>query len=102
MVLRVSSSWSISHTRFTIVEEHEFTNQLRELGNLERIDDLLTGVYWALSTNPEVYGVLRGFKDVRLLKTDPLAALPAFRIWFRIDARDYQVHLMYLEEIAGE
>ena len=77
----------------TLVETDDFTNQLHELGDLERLDDALTGVYWALSTKPEVYDPVH--RDIRVLKTDPLGELPALSIRFRI--RDDTVELLHVE-----
>ena len=68
-----------------LIESVSFTAALDEIGDIKRLDEVLTGAYWALSTNPEVYDVVNGFADIRLLKTDPLGGLPGFRIWFRID-----------------
>jgi hypothetical protein len=83
-----------------VIESATFTTALGELGDIRRLDEVLTGVYWALSTNPEVYEVVKGFQDIRLLKTDPLGGLPGFRIWFRIDENGQHVHLEHIEPIA--
>jgi hypothetical protein len=83
-----------------LIEGAHFAAALTEIGDIKRIDDVLAGVYWALSTNPEAYEVVKGFADIRLLKTDPLGGLPAFRIWFRIDENGQHVHLEYIEPIA--
>lgn len=95
----MTSFWNISPANRELVESEAYTNALAGLGPMERIDDALTGVYWALSTNPEVYDVVRGFRDMRLLKTDALGGLPAFRIWFRIDEDGQHVHLEFIEPI---
>ena len=78
----------------TIIESENFTNQLQELGNLARLDDALTGVCWALSTKPEVYDKV--FRDIRLLKTDPLGELPALSVRFKIRDKD-SVELLHVE-----
>lgn len=83
-----------------LIESESFTNALEEVDSIKRLDDVLTAAYWALSTNPEVYEVVRGFEDIRLLKTDPLGGLPGFRIWFRIDENGKHVHLEFIEAIA--
>jgi hypothetical protein len=83
-----------------LIESKEFSEQAAALGNLPRLDDALVGVTWALSTNPEVFDVVKGMKDVRMLKTDPHAGLPPFRIWFRIDENGQHVHLLAIEAIA--
>lgn len=76
-----------------LIESQEFTAQLRILGDLARIDDALAGVYWALSSNPEVYD--RAWGEIRLLKTEPFGGLPPLNVFFRLD--DGVVHLLYLE-----
>ena len=78
----------------TLIESENFTNQIQELGDFERLDDALTGVYWALSTRAEVYGPV--FRDIRLLKTDPLGGLPALSVRFRIRDED-AVELLHVE-----
>jgi hypothetical protein len=91
--------WRTGTMQRELVESSDYTIQLNRLGDLRRLDDALTGVCWALSTNPEVYEVVRGFKDVRLAKTDPLGGLPALRIWFRIEPDGYRVTLLYIEAV---
>ncbi len=87
----------------TLIHEVTYTAALRELGtDIRRIDDALTGVEWALSTNPEVYDVVKGTQDTRLLKTDALGGLPPLRVWFRIDENGHDVHLDYIETIEQE
>ena len=86
----------------TLIESAEYTAQLTALGNPERLDDVLCGVSWALSTNPEIYDIVRGFQDIRLLKTDSFPGAPALRIWFRIDENGQHVHLEAIEAIEVE
>jgi hypothetical protein len=94
--------WGAGPVRREIIESSEFTQQLLTIGDVERLDDALTGVYWALSTNPEVYDVVRGFRDIRLLKTDAIGDVPALRIWFRIDENGKHVHLEYIEVVSED
>lgn len=86
----------------TLIESAIYEAGLRRLGQQERLDEALTAIYWALSTNPEVYDVVKGFRDIRLLKTDGLAGLPPLRIWFRIDEDGQHVHLEHIEANEGE
>lgn len=83
---------------FTLVETPEYTARRAELA-YPRLDDVLRGVMWALSTNPAAFPIVPGFRDVRVVKTDPIAfgpsMQPRLRIWFRIDGR--QVRLEYIE-----
>ena len=82
-----------------LIESAEYSAGLQALGDPGRLDDALRGVYWALATNPDVYEVVRGFKDIRIIKTDPLGGVPALRIWFRIDEGGHHVHLELIESI---
>ena len=66
----------MADTQRTLVESADYSRQLATLSDLQRLDDALVGVCWALSTNPEVYETVKGMYDVRLLKTDPLGVLP--------------------------
>lgn len=86
----------------TIIESDIYKQGLAALGSPERLDDALTGVYWALSTNPEVYEVVKGFRDIRLLKTDALGGLPELRIWFRVDEDGSHVHLEHIESVEED
>lgn len=84
---------------FILVETPEYAARRAELA-YPRLDDVLRGVMWALSTNPAAFPIVPGFRDVRVVKTDPIAfgpsaMLPRLRIWFRIDGR--QVRLEYIE-----
>lgn len=66
----------------TIRESALFTESLAALGDMQRADDAMSGVVWALSRKPEAYDPV--FQDVRLLKTDPLGDMPALSVRFKI------------------
>ena len=91
----------------TLIHEDTYIHALNELSaelgsDIRRLDNALTGVEWALSTHPEVYDVIRGTLESRLLKTDALGGLPPLRVWFRIDEDGQHVHLEYIEVIEQE
>jgi hypothetical protein len=87
----------------TLVHEDTYEESLKALGSdLQRLDDALIGVMWALSTNPEVYDIVKGTVRTRLLKTDPLGGLPPLRVWFHVDEDGNHVHLEYIEAIEQE
>lgn len=87
----------------TLIHEPTYAYALKALGSdIQRLDDALTGIEWALSTNPEVYDVVKGTVNTRLLKTDALGGLPPLRVWFRIDEDGHHVHLDYIEAIEQE
>lgn len=84
----------------TLIHEKTYAYALEQLGpDIARLDDALTGVEWALATNPEVYEVVKGTVRTRLLKTDALGGLPPMRVWFHIDEDGQHVHLEYIEVI---
>jgi hypothetical protein len=84
----------------TLIHEATYTYALRALGlDIQRLDDVLTSVEWALSTNPDVYEVVKGTQSTRLLKTDALGGLPPLRVWFRISEDGQHVHLEYIEAV---
>ncbi|HVX91307.1 MAG TPA: hypothetical protein VHC20_06855 [Candidatus Paceibacterota bacterium] len=85
-----------------LIESHQFTQNLAAIGDAERMDDVLTGVKWALASNPEAYDVVRGLVDIRLVKTRPFPGAPMLRIWFRIDEDGHHVHLEDVEAIESE
>lgn len=80
----------------TLVHSDLYTSQLPLLGDIQRLDDVLCAVEWSLARNPNIYGVVRGMRGVRLLKTDAQNDVPALRIWFRISDNG-DVHLLYIE-----
>lgn len=85
-----------------LIESAAYSASLSALGNPERLDDALRGAYWALSTNPEVYEINKGLRDVRVLKTAPLGGLPSYRIWFRIDEGGQHVHLEDIDVVEQD
>ena len=80
-----------------LIESDTYKKQVAALGGAERMDDVLLAATWALSTSPEVYEVVKGFKDIRLLKTDEIGGASAYRLWFRIDENGQHVHLEAIE-----
>ena len=84
--------------RFVLVETPEYTARLAEIA-YPRLDDALRGVRWALAINPTAFPLVPGFKDIRVVKTDPLefgpSVLPRLRIWFCVEGQ--RVHLEYIE-----
>ena len=65
------------------------------------MDDALRGAEWAISANPEIFEVVSGMEDVRLLKIALGDGLPGLRIWFKIDDDGQRVHLLYSEPIPS-
>lgn len=80
----------------TLVHAPEYTARLHELGDIQRLDDVLAGVEWALGQGADHFPIVRGTADTRLVRTDPAGDLPALQIWFRIEEEDDEVHLLYI------
>lgn len=86
---------------YEIVEEKSFADALNQLGDIKRLDDVLTAVDWALARKPYVYSLIKGTEDVRLYKTRGFEDIPAFRIWFKI-GEDNRVYLLMIEPLLEE
>jgi len=80
-----------------IVESSAFSSALRSMGNVRRLDEVLVGVHWAVSRNPEAFDIVPGMADVRLIKTAPSDDLPGLSIWFRLLRPGGPVELLFLE-----
>ena len=84
--------------RFVLVETPEYAERLAEIA-YPRLDDALHAVRWALSVSPTAFPLVPGFKDTRIVKTDPIefgpSVMPRLRIWFRAEGR--HVYLEYIE-----
>lgn len=84
-----------------LVESELFSKQLSELGDVERLDEILRGVLWGIATKPEAFDLIPGFRFLRLAKTREFDVpwrkpLPSFRIWF-IDYGVGTVELLSIE-----
>ncbi len=58
---------------FSIVFSDLFTQQIREITTIERLDEVLDGVHWALCHRPDIYPIAVEGKEVRLIKTRPMS-----------------------------
>ena len=85
--------------RYGLVEAGGFLESVKALGSYERLDDATTGLYEILCSNPEIYPIVDGMKDVRLCKTDNAGDVPAMRWWFRIDEASERIELLRVEKI---
>ena len=56
----------------TLIESELYSHQAAQLGDIERIDDALTGVTWAISVMPEEFPPLRGLGQLRVAKSERL------------------------------
>ena len=84
-----------------IVEEPTFVEQANLISpDIERFDEIMDGVKWALARNPEMFPrVLEGM-NLHIAKTDSWGDIPALRILFRYD--DNETRLLWVEPIPHE
>lgn len=86
-----------------IVASKLFDEQARKLGNFRRLDEVLRGVEWALSTRPEEFPAIHN--EIRLVATDSYGTgklhVPRLRIWFRI-LGESRVELLYVESAEDD
>lgn len=71
----------------TLIESELYSREVARLGDVERLDDALTGVTWAISMMPEEFPILKGIGSLRLAKTERLKkgkSTVQLRIWFVI------------------
>lgn len=71
----------------TLIESELYCHQAVLLGDIDRIDDALAGVTWAISMMPEEFPELRGLGSLRVAKTEKLKRGNGFvqlRVWFAI------------------
>ena len=52
--------------RYSLREADGFRESVEALGDYQRLDDATIGLYEILCSNPEIYPVVEGMKDVRL------------------------------------
>jgi len=67
-----------------------------QIANPHDLDDALAGVMWALRNKADDFPIMRGFKTLRMVKTDAIRNIPALHIIFSINDQD-QVLLRYIE-----
>ena len=80
----------------TLVHTDNYQRQCEQLGGYARMDQVHTGIEWAICSRPEVYAIIDGTKDIRLLKT-----ISGLGVWFRI-IDDEQVELLHIEKLQDD
>jgi len=81
----------------TVQESEVFAACCKELSpTAKRLDEILEGVIWAISTAPEKLPEVQG-TSLRIVTTDPYPDAPAMTVYFRIDNDDFCT-LMWIEE----
>jgi hypothetical protein len=78
---------------YAIREHPRFLKDLEQLTTVFKVDaptldDIISGIKWALSHNPQVFPLAHDHAGLRVVKTNRvdrgLASVPMLRIWFRI------------------
>ncbi len=83
---------------FELIESKEYTSQVSNLDDVERIDDILCGITFALAKNPYAFDVVSGIDDIRLLKTAPMGGEAVICVWLKIDQGKKSVHLLAIRK----
>lgn len=82
----------------TVVETRTYESQRDTITrDVKRFDEIMRGVYWALSTRPEAYPAIAPDSSIHVLKTAPFNAIPRLRIFYRFD--DSSTYLLWIEVI---
>ena len=76
---------------YGVGKSERFTKQLEELQNIEKIEEALTGIVWAVQSNPESHR--SASTGIRYCDTKAWGAMPEIFVFFRIDSAAHQVVL---------
>ena len=60
-----------------LVEQAPFTEATDSFSKYDRRNEVIRGALWAIATNAEAFPITKGFKDIRILKTDPIEFGPS-------------------------
>ena len=84
---------------FEIVESQEFLNQVETLmGTIQRWDDVMTGVQWAIARKLEEFPLAFEDRGVRVIKLwVPDSTTPLIRLFFTVD--DQTVTFRWVEKV---
>lgn len=89
----------------TLIHSELFWHQYSQLGEVKILDNVLTGITWALANRPEKYPIVEGTTLLRLAKSRDTKwgddKISAFRIWFKIQDENC-VELLAIEPIEEE
>ncbi len=79
----------------TVRQENKFDEQVTNLGiTCERIDDVLSGVFFALARQPEAFSRVPG-TELWIIKTSVHPGAPSLRIVYTFN--EMEVHLLMVE-----
>ncbi|MHB1795288.1 MAG: hypothetical protein ACYCPO_09995 [Acidobacteriaceae bacterium] len=78
-----------------IIEEKSFDAEKHRVAkSAKRLDEILSGIIWALSRKPESFSKVPDL-NLYVAKTEDAPDAPAVNIWFTFD--DQTVRLLYIE-----
>jgi hypothetical protein len=80
---------------YEIVESQRFRAQMGEHSEIERWDEVMAAVMWALARDPHMIGQPTSHPDILALPTDSAPGVPAFVIYYRVGPK--QVELVGLK-----
>ena len=83
----------------TVIETKTYEAQRDAImPNIRRFDEVMRGVYWALSTRPEAFpSADPNNPTIHVLKTDAFSDIPRLRIFYKFN--DVAVQLLWIEVI---
>jgi hypothetical protein len=83
----------------SLIEEELFTAQRNMINpNVKRMDAIMEGLTWALSTNPSQFFQVFSNRRLWIAKTDAYPDAPALRIWYRFDDTTVYLSIEVIEE----
>jgi len=80
---------------YEIVESQRFRAQMGELSEVERWDEVMRGVMWALARDPCAAGQPTSVPGIFGIPTEPAPGTPAFVIYYHVT--NEQVELIALK-----
>lgn len=86
--------------QYQLIESSEFTESLKNLGDVRRLDEILSELMTVISYRPHDFPLVHGWNTIRLAKTLRIEfgdiVIPEIRIHFRIISGQ-RISLLYIE-----
>jgi len=84
----------------TVREEKSFSVEKERISrSAKRLDDVLSGIVWALCRAPESFEKVSDL-GLYLIKTDAAPGIPRLRVWYTFN--DTEVHLLFIEAVSSD
>ena len=95
------STEDADEARWEVVEPTLFSLQVNELrGSVPRVDDVLSGLKWAIARKPDEFPVVQEKRSLHLAKTRRYGDVPPMRVFFTFDKK--KVTLRWIEPLPDE